>query len=152
MHLSALLCPSLQEFEREKHAHGLLRFQLEEMKAALQQREEMLQVGSWPCVSGVCVCVCVREREKERERERERDLGAFGWFITKVTGLLENWAPRLILLVTFHGKRALVMGDVLGFLGGPRVSRGPNRRAVSYTHLTLPTNNPWCRSRWSPYH
>ena len=25
-------------------------------------------------------------------------------------------------------------------------------RAVSYTHLTLPTNNPWCRSRWSPYH
>ena len=24
--------------------------------------------------------------------------------------------------------------------------------AVSYTHLTLPTNNPWCRSRWSPYH
>ncbi|XP_053775237.1 leucine-rich repeat flightless-interacting protein 1 isoform X4 [Desmodus rotundus] len=32
-----------KEFEREKHAHGLLRFQLEEMKAALQQREEMLQ-------------------------------------------------------------------------------------------------------------
>ena len=22
--------------------------------------------------------------------------------------------------------------------------------AVSYTHLTLPTNNYWCRSRWSP--
>ncbi|XP_035878558.1 leucine-rich repeat flightless-interacting protein 1 isoform X12 [Phyllostomus discolor] len=32
-----------KEFEREKHAHGLLRFQLAEMKAALQQREEMLQ-------------------------------------------------------------------------------------------------------------
>ena len=26
------------------------------------------------------------------------------------------------------------------------------RIPVSYTHLTLPTNNPWCRSRWSPYH
>ena len=25
-------------------------------------------------------------------------------------------------------------------------------KSVSYTHLTLPTNNPWCRSRWSPYH
>ena len=24
--------------------------------------------------------------------------------------------------------------------------------AVSYTHLTLPTNGAWCRSRWSPYH
>ena len=27
-----------------------------------------------------------------------------------------------------------------------------NLTPVSYTHLTLPTNNPWCRSRWSPYH
>ena len=25
-------------------------------------------------------------------------------------------------------------------------------RAVSYTHLTLPTNVSMCRSRWSPYH
>ena len=23
---------------------------------------------------------------------------------------------------------------------------------VSYTHLTLPTSNTLCRSRWSPYH
>ena len=28
----------------------------------------------------------------------------------------------------------------------------PGEHPVSYTHLTLPTNNPWCRSRWSPYH
>ena len=25
-------------------------------------------------------------------------------------------------------------------------------KAVSYTHLTLPTSNTLCRSRWSPYH
>ena len=25
-------------------------------------------------------------------------------------------------------------------------------RAVSYTHLTLPTRSCQCRSRWSPYH
>ena len=25
-------------------------------------------------------------------------------------------------------------------------------KAVSYTHLTLPTIIPECRSRWSPYH
>ena len=25
-------------------------------------------------------------------------------------------------------------------------------KAVSYTHLTLPTKNSPCRSRWSPYH
>ena len=27
-----------------------------------------------------------------------------------------------------------------------------NMDAVSYTHLTLPTNSYTCRSRWSPYH
>ena len=32
--------------------------------------------------------------------------------------------------------------------GGPGFSIG----AVSYTHLTLPTINLRCRSRWSPYH
>ena len=26
------------------------------------------------------------------------------------------------------------------------------RSAVSYTHLTLPTKEDECRSRWSPYH
>ena len=25
-------------------------------------------------------------------------------------------------------------------------------QSVSYTHLTLPTTTPQCRSRWSPYH
>ena len=27
-----------------------------------------------------------------------------------------------------------------------------NYKTVSYTHLTLPTKNSPCRSRWSPYH
>ena len=27
-----------------------------------------------------------------------------------------------------------------------------SKEAVSYTHLTLPTNIVACRSRWSPYH
>ena len=27
-----------------------------------------------------------------------------------------------------------------------------NGKAVSYTHLTLPTKEDECRSRWSPYH
>lgn len=57
----------LQEFEREKHAHSILQFQFAEVKEALKQREEMLEVSSFPCV---CVCVC--------------DLGAFCQFTTKV--------------------------------------------------------------------
>lgn len=35
-----------QEFEREKHAHSVLQFQFAEVKEALRQREEMLEVGS----------------------------------------------------------------------------------------------------------
>ena len=42
-------------------------------------------------------------------------------------------------------------------LGGEfsrELSKGqvPSVAPVSYTHLTLPTIQHWCRSRWSPYH
>ena len=33
-----------------------------------------------------------------------------------------------------------------------RESEQINLRTVSYTHLTLPTKQVQCRSRWSPYH
>lgn len=39
--------PLLQEFEREKHAHSILQFQFAEVKEALKQREEMLEVSSF---------------------------------------------------------------------------------------------------------
>ena len=32
------------------------------------------------------------------------------------------------------------------------LKRANTPKAVSYTHLTLPTNPGMCRSRWSPYH
>ena len=38
----------------------------------------------------------------------------------------------------------------LGFSGQMTLTR--TLTAVSYTHLTLPTIQHWCRSRWSPYH
>ena len=34
----------------------------------------------------------------------------------------------------------------------PKEKRHKPVYAVSYTHLTLPTIQHWCRSRWSPYH
>ncbi|WP_279293119.1 hypothetical protein [Frigoribacterium faeni] len=37
----------------------------------------------------------------------------------------------------------------------PRLPRLPSVAApppVSYTHLTLPTTDAWCRSRWAPCH
>ena len=44
-------------------------------------------------------------------------------------------------------KEAVLFFPLAALLGG-LIGLGP----VSYTHLTLPTNNYWCRSRWSPYH
>ena len=46
------------------------------------------------------------------------------------------------IVITSGGQSAL---DIIG-----RLFLDPG--AVSYTHLTLPTNVSMCRSRWSPYH
>ena len=48
------------------------------------------------------------------------------------------------------------VGEV-GLLLGEITDKAPfdgytNVETVSYTHLTLPTTTPQCRSRWSPYH
>ena len=44
--------------------------------------------------------------------------------------------------------------EILGLLHKHRIERVlvVNGNSVSYTHLTLPTSKPKCRSRWSPYH
>ena len=42
-------------------------------------------------------------------------------------------------------------GHLLG-IGEQLVADFEGQVPVSYTHLTLPTNSVWCRSRWSPYH
>lgn len=36
---------SVQELEREKHAHGILQFQFNELKQTLKQSEELLTVS-----------------------------------------------------------------------------------------------------------
>ena len=48
----------------------------------------------------------------------------------------------------FNAFRFTELGDVKVVILGQDPYHGP----VSYTHLTLPTNSVWCRSRWSPYH
>ena len=46
-----------------------------------------------------------------------------------------------------------VIGDVLPKLAAlTKEAAVHGADAVSYTHLTLPTNTVTCRSRWSPYH
>ena len=42
----------------------------------------------------------------------------------------------------------ILLGIALSFFFQALLSLLP----VSYTHLTLPTNSVWCRSRWSPCH
>ena len=68
---------------------------------------------------------------------------------------IEAAAARLGVRVLW---RPFLLGPIFrsfGWNSSPFVlqeAKGQYMWPVSYTHLTLPTNNPWCRSRWSPYH
>ena len=44
------------------------------------------------------------------------------------------------------------VGKTLLFTRPRRFGKTLNMSTVSYTHLTLPTIDISCRSRWSPYH
>ena len=48
--------------------------------------------------------------------------------------------------ISFQDQSNFAFGNPRGFANDASFD------AVSYTHLTLPTNTVTCRSRWSPYH
>ena len=56
--------------------------------------------------------------------------------------LLEKWLEN-------PPPQVFLMGDIFHLLIGHIPT---SLKAVSYTHLTLPTRSIKCRSRWSPYH
>ena len=54
--------------------------------------------------------------------------------------IINNGNINVTSLGTSYGINGILTGD------------SSDDVAVSYTHLTLPTNHDMCRSRWSPYH
>ena len=61
------------------------------------------------------------------------------------------WTAGAIVSLSFHGMLTVLDPGALRVrdtLVGPTMGLV----AVSYTHLTLPTKDTRCRSRWSPYH
>ena len=66
-----------------------------------------------------------------------------------------QWAACPVTLWDVYGERGHPVRATVSDMGPLMLSRMlelNDIQTVSYTHLTLPTNNPWCRSRWSPYH
>ena len=59
--------------------------------------------------------------------------------------------PAMILFESFLSFLGLGVQEPLSSWGS-LMNDGVSSMAVSYTHLTLPTIQHWCRSRWSPYH
>ena len=45
-----------------------------------------------------------------------------------------------------------IVVTTLATIAAYSLARDPAAVPVSYTHLTLPTTTPQCRSRWSPDH
>ena len=80
---------------------------------------------------------------------QDKDIaGVLGHMLDKV----DHWC--LTDLPTPRAATAQSLATALadaGFRAGKDASVG-TFSAVSYTHLTLPTNTVTCRSRWSPYH
>ena len=56
------------------------------------------------------------------------------------------------IFVTHDQEEALAMSDEIFVMHDGKIEQSGSPSAVSYTHLTLPTNVTLCRSRWSPYH
>lgn len=88
--------PHPQEFEREKHAHSILQFQFAEVKEALRQREEMLEVGntfSFP----------------------------FCWFLTVVAQVPQTWWPWWLVYISTQSYRQTKVQVKVGHRGSPSV-------------------------------
>ena len=62
--------------------------------------------------------------------------------------------PEMFERFWTHGivRRAIEQGQLKGDAIDIRAYAEDRHKAVSYTHLTLPTTCNLCRSRWSPSH
>mgnify|MGYP001819947702 CR=1 FL=1 len=86
------------------------------------------------------------------------------WFLPWSTGMtakpprLRNAAQACTACTQLDEQRTVCrQGEAFSGFYRPRSRPSPRwhvptAKAVSYTHLTLPTNTVTCRSRWSPYH
>ena len=89
------------------------------------------------------------------ERGRSEDLARSHGFFVRVRGRLINLyeADFAVGPELRHGTLTRFRMEVnADNLDEQVASARENLKAVSYTHLTLPTKSDECRSRWSPYH
>ena len=83
----------------------------------------------------------IRRKRIQRERQRRRSLLRF--FVIAVI---------VFAFILFIFNTKLFGLKHINVSGNKNLSTDDIIKAVSYTHLTLPTKLEWCRSRWSPYH
>ena len=90
---------------------------------------------------------------KAQRRSLSRKVVATGYVgfdesrVSQINLRTEGWIERL--LVKNEGER-VKKGQLLFEFYSPQIVNA--QKAVSYTHLTLPTRSCQCRSRWWPYH
>ena len=76
------------------------------------------------------------------------------YFVTNGNSTIQELAKEINLSIPTITK---AVGELqnMGYVneyGKQETGEGRRPIPVSYTHLTLPTIPPRCRSRWSPYH
>ena len=70
--------------------------------------------------------------------------------INLMTALMASWVIGLFEATIEKIVALAVLMPIVASMGG--IAGSQTLTPVSYTHLTLPTTLPRCRSRWSPYH
>ena len=95
-------------------------------------------------VQGVACLEAKADNTPEGNKTNSNALG-----VNAVSGKVTNEQGEALPGVVVRCGNTNVQTDLNGEF---HVNVNDGDKPVSYTHLTLPTMNTWCRSRWSPYH
>ena len=140
----------------DRHYRGLLRIAPERIGSEIIKLSTSGLFFSSLRMHQKIFTVCIPEFKELYKCLDDRDFSQYGIAETTITRCIpEDERFISMALLISEALPVQVLQDFYKRLERFNVPRAQTMRiirAVSYTHLTLPTNLRMCRSRWSPYH
>ena len=98
------------------------------------------------------ITAIIKPFKLDEVRESLADVGVTGLTVTEVKGFGRQKGHTELYRGAEYVVDFLPKIKIEVVVADSQVENVIDTIAVSYTHLTLPTNTVTCRSRWSPYH